>query len=257
LSRVKLMEVKLALLKSGFNLAEIVVKGSSSCLVTARDAKGPKGGRLLWRAYVLRAARRLIAERVGVDESEVELNAVSLPPEIEQLYESGHRLQFVKPRSIPGPGMVRLDLMVLDDAAFVKRLPVTFSYSLNVRCVVATRVLKKGDVIVRSDVALKSLSLPDARKGYYKAVEEVVGMEVSKTLIRGEVVKPSKLKTAMLVNRGDVVRVVFRRPYVVVESSARAVGSAAKGEIVSLEDPADRRKKYTGVVVGPRLVEVK
>ena len=254
---VKIMEVKLALLKSGFNLAEIVVKGASSCLVKLHDEGKLKSSAADWRTHITKAARELIAERAGVEPGEVEVDGLSLPAEIEDLYRNGHHFKFIKSKSTPGPGRIQLELMALKNATFTKRLAVTLAYSLNVGCAVATRVLKKGDVIGRSDVALKSLSLPDPKKGYYKSLEEIIGMEVSSTLVRGEVIKPSALKVRMLVRRGDIVRVVFRRSRVVVETSARAAGSATKGEMVSLEDLANRRKKYAGVVVGPRLVEVK
>jgi len=254
---VRIMEIKLALIKGGFNLAEIVVKGFSSCTVSLRRAAVKSRKRNDWSEDIETIARKAIADRVGAKMDEIELTPVSIPDEVEGLAASGHTFKFLKPRSLPNPGHIQLDLMAFKNSVFVKRLPVTYRFSLVVKCVVAAKMLRKGGIIHHLDVTVKPLVMSTARKGYYRSVNEVVGKEVTGTIIGGAALSSLNIKTAMLVKRNEIVRVVLRSSYVELESSAKALGSGARGDIISLEALEGRRKRYTGTVIAQRLVEVK
>jgi flagella basal body P-ring formation protein FlgA len=59
-----------------------------------------------------------------------------------------------------------------------------------------------------------------------------------------------------LVQRNDLVTVWVRRGRVAIKGSAKAMSSAGYGETVELTSELSRKDRFTGVVTGPKTVEL-
>jgi len=257
---VKLREVKLALLRAGFNLAEVIVRGADGCSVrrSAEEARAPvvvDSGALQRELTAL--ACRFVALKVNLSEREVDLRILSTMGGLAAERGEYTKYEFASAVKLTRPGRTQLNLLVFDKGRYVKRLPIDVIYSFRTACVVAKRALKAGELIGGADVEIRTVMLPSVDCGFYRSADNVIGKRVAGNLVAGEIILPRAVARAEIVRRGQIVTVVFKTPLVSLETYGRATSSGALGENVSLEDTENRRKKFVGVVIGPNLVEVK
>ncbi len=85
--------------------------------------------------------------------------------------------------------------------------------------------------------------------------EAPVGMCLDRAMTSGEVFTRSNLKPAPLIERGAIVRLVYRRPGLTVASRAEALESGSAGEAIRVR-PLDVRRVCRAIVVSSGEVEV-
>lgn len=130
-------------------------------------------------------------------------------------------------------------------------------YSQEHRVVVAARHLRAGERIRADDVEIKSLSeLPRGIRQPLGAIHEVVGLEVTRSIVPGQVLDAVELRRPYLVRRGRQVTITARSGGVVVKMPGRALDDGAQDDLVSVEWLDNRQKRLTARVVGVDTVEV-
>ena len=122
-----------------------------------------------------------------------------------------------------------------------------------IRMAVLVHGVEKGDRLGTDDLTDASIPATAARGGL--GVAEIAGMEASRRLAAGSVIRAADLVRPQLVRRGDQVTLSIRRDGLVITSAARALGSAAMGESVRVVTSSTNRT-VDAVVEGSAAVRI-
>lgn len=118
--------------------------------------------------------------------------------------------------------------------------------------VVATRTLRAGMAIGAGDVVMMS---DPSRPGVVSDPQAAIGQEARVTLYAGRPIPEASLGPPALVERNQLVTLVFRQSGLAIRADGRALGRGAEGEAVRVMNLASR-STITGTVAGPALVSV-
>jgi flagellar basal body P-ring formation protein FlgA len=117
--------------------------------------------------------------------------------------------------------------------------------------VVATRVLRAQTVIAGDDVTLEGAATP----GALAALEQAVGREARVTLYPGRPIRPDQLGAPAIVERNQIVRMIYTEGPLNIMAEGRALDRAGQGELVRVMNLTSRQV-VTGLVRGSGLIEV-
>ena len=92
--------------------------------------------------------------------------------------------------------------------------------------VVATRTIRPQEILTRADVTLHPAETP----GTYATLSEVVGLETRVALYAGRPVHRADLGPPALVERNQIVRLVYAHAGLVILAEGRALERAGLGE---------------------------
>ena len=110
---------------------------------------------------------------------------------------------------------------------------------------VATRVILAQAVVTAEDVALVAAEIPDALTDPALAV----GQEARVAIYPGRPVKAADLGAAAMVDRNQIVRLIYRAGGLEIATEGRALGRGAAGDVIEVLNLASRAK-MTGLI-GP------
>lgn len=118
---------------------------------------------------------------------------------------------------------------------------------------VATRVIRAHEVVTTEDVALVAADLPDALTDPAAAI----GQEARVAIYPGRAVRAADLGTAAVVERNQIVALIYRAGGLTILAEGRALDRGGPGDVVEVLNLSSRTK-LTGriapdgsVVVGP------
>lgn len=117
---------------------------------------------------------------------------------------------------------------------------------------VATRLIRATDVIAAGDVAYHA----QAVTGAATHPDQVIGLEARVALYPGRPVRLADLGPAAVIERNDIVRLVYRRGGLVILSEGRALARAGLGDTITVMNLGSRQS-VQGVVTTVGMVEVK
>lgn len=117
------------------------------------------------------------------------------------------------------------------------------------------RGISSGEIIREIDVELRTADKPQARAGVARTLEAVIGQEATRAFAAGQPLDPRSLRKPVLVERGQNVSVVARTAGVRAETTARALESGSRGDLITLES-IDTHRKFTALVTGIQQAEV-
>ncbi len=117
--------------------------------------------------------------------------------------------------------------------------------------VVPTRVLRAQTVIAGDDVTLDEAATP----GALASLEQAVGREARVTLYPGRPIRPDQLGTPAVVERNQIVRMVYTEGPLNIMAEGRALDRAGPGEFVRVMNLTSRQV-VTGLVRGSGVIEV-
>jgi flagellar basal body P-ring formation protein FlgA len=118
--------------------------------------------------------------------------------------------------------------------------------------VVAARTLRAGVLIGEADLALADRVAPP---GAAARADEVVGLEARVTLYAGRPIPLSALGPPALVERNQIVTLVFQRGGLEIRAEGRALGRGGAGDTIRIMNLASRNT-VTGRVAGDAEVHV-
>lgn len=117
--------------------------------------------------------------------------------------------------------------------------------------VTAVRPIRAQTVVSAADVELAGESVP----GALGAIEEAVGLEARVTLYPGRPILAAQLGPPALVERNQLVRMVFQRGALAIGTEGRALDRGGAGERVRVMNLGSRQI-VTGAVAGDGSIEV-
>lgn len=123
------------------------------------------------------------------------------------------------------------------------------------RVVVSVRPLQRGEVLRADDLELAERDLASLRGGYYRVLDEVVGMKLKRSLGVGLPLQQSMLALPIAVRRGDKVSIRAMGGGLDVRMQGEALESGARGETIRVRNLSSKRE-LEARVAGPGQVEV-
>jgi len=117
---------------------------------------------------------------------------------------------------------------------------------------VAARTLRAGTLVEAGDVILLTDPAP---LGAAQSPDEAVGLEARVTLYARRPIPVASLGPPALVERNQLVTLVFQAGGLEIRADGRALGRGAEGETVRIMNLASR-STVSGTIAGPGLVSV-
>jgi flagella basal body P-ring formation protein FlgA len=119
--------------------------------------------------------------------------------------------------------------------------------------VVAARVVERDQTIAAGDLRLQPTDLGKARRGFFNRIEQVTGQSAKRRLRAGQLLNPSLLGAALLVRRGDQVKIVASQDGIQASANGEALADGKLGEVIrvrnlSSEKVIDAQVLESGVV---------
>ncbi len=118
--------------------------------------------------------------------------------------------------------------------------------------VVPTRTIRAKEVIVSSDLEIKTTEV----NGAVRRPEDLIGQEARVALYPGRPIRPADVGPPAIVDRNDLVTLVFDHVALSITAEGRALGRGAAGERIRVMNLASRTT-VTGVIRPDGQIEVK
>jgi len=116
---------------------------------------------------------------------------------------------------------------------------------------VATRLIRATDIIAPGDVVAHGARV----LGAATAPDQVIGLEARVAIYPGRPVRLSDLGPAAVIERNEIVRMVYRQGPLMILSEGRALARAGLGDALTVMNLASRQS-VQGVVTSAGLVAV-
>ncbi len=116
---------------------------------------------------------------------------------------------------------------------------------------VATRLIRATEVIAPGDIARR----PEPVTGAASRPDQVIGLEARVAIYPGRPVRLADLGPAAVIERNELVQMVYRRGGVIIISEGRALGRGALGDTVTVMNLGSRQS-VRGIVTTYGMVEV-
>jgi len=120
---------------------------------------------------------------------------------------------------------------------------------------VLTRPLGRNDVIKASDVAIERRPKAEVRNGVATALRDAVGLATRRPLPAGELIRSADLARPDLIQRNEMVTLVYEAPGLLLTLRGKAVDSGAQGDTISVLNMQSKRT-VQGTVTGPGQVTI-
>jgi flagella basal body P-ring formation protein FlgA len=108
--------------------------------------------------------------------------------------------------------------------------------SASAQTLVATRTVRANTVLAPADLTIVSKQT----SGALSTLKEAIGRETRVVLYAGRPIKPSQLGAPALVNRNDVVTLVFRTGGLAIVTEGRALGRGGLDDSIQVMNLASR-----------------
>ncbi len=118
--------------------------------------------------------------------------------------------------------------------------------------VVPTRTIRAKEIIVASDLEIKTIEIAGAAQ----QISSLVGQEARVALYPGRPISLSDIGPPAIVDRNDLVTLVFDRVALSITAEGRALGRGAVGERIRVMNLSSRTT-VTGVIRADGQIEVK
>lgn len=132
-------------------------------------------------------------------------------------------------------------------------VPVTISIYKNV--LVASRTLKKGDVLTKADLRLAKHDLGSLSHGFFESKKSGIGMMVKRRTQPGTVLTPSMIKKPQVIKRGQKVAILAQSGRMQVRMMGKALNNGAVGDRIGVMN-IKTHQKLEGIVISIAEVRV-
>ncbi|EEE38812.1 flagella basal body P-ring formation protein FlgA [Rhodobacteraceae bacterium KLH11] len=117
--------------------------------------------------------------------------------------------------------------------------------------VVPNRTIRAKEVISASDLEIRAVEA----QGAVRSAEALIGQEARIALYPGRPIRPSDIGPPAIVDRNDLVMLVFDRVALSITTEGRALGRGAAGERIRVMNLSSRTT-VTGVIRPDGQIEV-
>ncbi len=186
------------------------------------------------------------------DHRDFDVSVAPLDPRL-RLPRCGRPLEAVPAHGALRPGWISVQVRCRGDHPWT--VYVKARVSIYRRVAVLTGDLPRGTRLQPEHVILQRRDLADLRRGYFVAVDAVVGRRLRRSLPRGYVLTPQVLASDTIVHRGEAVVIRARIGALDVRMSGHALADGSEGQRIRVRN--DRSKRIVeGIVRKPGEVWV-
>jgi flagella basal body P-ring formation protein FlgA len=102
--------------------------------------------------------------------------------------------------------------------------------------------INRKDIIGESDLQMTDLDLASDSRGLIHSIEQIVGKEATKNLLRGQPLRKSDLKAAIVIKRGQTIDLLSKGMGITVKMRGKALGNGAEGDRLLVENLSSRKR---------------
>lgn len=107
--------------------------------------------------------------------------------------------------------------------------------------VLASKVLERGQTISAADLRLEPANIGKASRGFYNRLDQVVGMSAKRRIRDGQQLNPGLLTGALLVKRGQRVRINASQDGIQASAVGEALSNGQLGEVIRVKNLASEK----------------
>ncbi|TVQ66297.1 MAG: flagella basal body P-ring formation protein FlgA [Balneolaceae bacterium] len=119
---------------------------------------------------------------------------------------------------------------------------------------VAGRRIMNGDKIYENDITMNWISVPYERGQLVSAGDYLEGKTSRRTMSVGQPFRYADLSSELIIEAGDIVRLIFEQAGIQIEMTVEARQSGAQDEEIHFYSH-ETRKRYAGRVIGPGVAQ--
>lgn len=199
------------------------------------------------------AVKSFLQQQAEQMKGEVELGVDSIDPRL-RLTQCDGLLEAFWPKGGRRIGMVTVGLRCDGQAPW--SIYVRGKLAVYESVAVAARPLGRGERLKVGDIDMQRLDVSRLSGGYHSRAQDVIGMEIRRSVRAGMVLDRSVVRPPLLVSRGDRVSITASNSRVQVSMEGKALGSGARGELIEVQNLSSRQK-LEAEVVAPGVVRVR
>jgi len=263
-AELTLAQVREALTGAEVNWARLTLGGFTTCRITRTPSEKPVAVQKEPEAAVNPSRpidaedptkleeliRRHLAGLLGVAAADLAIDY--RPRDLEKLRQTAVVGRFeIEPLNRAILGRTTLRIRRHEGVDVTESLLVSVRVSRRVMGLVTTRELRRGQPVPADAVALREVTVDDDRAMPLTERAMVAGQTAAVTLDPGEVVYPRHLRAAVLIKRGEVIKVATIAGGLVVRASAVALEDGGDGDVIAARNQ-NSRNRLTVRVTGPR-----
>ena len=186
--------------------------------------------------------------------SDIQLKFVHLP-KAELIDSNKYQYLIESKRVVPRLGYQTLWLKVFDNQVLVKQFHIMVDLSIYIDVVIATKKLKRGEIVQREKISIKRLKFSWDYGNLIKSINSAVGLATKQVIREGEILKRSWLREPPDIRRGDKIKVQILSRDLVVTTSGEVKEDGLVGDKVKIVCAATGKHVY-GIVQSPQLVTI-
>lgn len=144
------------------------------------------------------------------------------------------------------------------DSALLRKSPLRVSGILveTAEVVILARNVERGETIRDSDLFVERRPRNEIAADVLSAQESVIGLAAKRPLRGGQPVRAGDLMKPDLVNRNDMVTILFETGGITLTARGKALASGAEGDVISVLNPQSKRTLQATVDRKPGVVVV-
>jgi len=136
-------------------------------------------------------------------------------------------------------GRITVEVSCQSPVSWKIRIPVSIKIFKDIY--ITRDLLKRGDTIQSKDIMLSRQDITHSSRGYFESPENLIGKVVYRTMRQGTIIKPSMVKEAVLIKRGNTVNIISSGKGLLVKSSGIAMKDGIKGEVIPIKNKKSKR----------------
>ncbi|NQT20642.1 MAG: flagellar basal body P-ring formation protein FlgA [Planctomycetes bacterium] len=241
--------VKIKLYRDGVDLTTVDIIGQG-CVVSTKTitASGDE---------ILNVARNLLIERLPWAPENIRIEPEARPADREVAAGSGRMvLEASMAARIPAGGKVRV--VVTGKAADRPLFRTTVSFQVRVfeTIIVARRGIYRGETFTEDNVVERRLDVTTLSPGnLYSRVSGVIGNKAKRSIRTGMPITRKMVVVPPIINRGDLVQIIFKTKFLSLAAKGKARESGAPGQVIRVIN-IDSGREVTGQVTPTGQVSV-
>lgn len=141
----------------------------------------------------------------------------------------------------PQRGTFRATLMAPSRDNPLTELAVAGKVERIIEVPVLTKTLASGDIINGYDIDWVDIREGELQHDMILEADELVGMTPRRMLVSGKPVRSNELERPQLVERGDIVTIVFNDSAMTLTTQGKAMQSGAKGDVIRIVNISSNR----------------
>lgn len=132
-------------------------------------------------------------------------------------------------------------------------VPVTIQQFKQV--LVSNRNLPRGHKFTAADTMLKKMDISRLHQGFYEKPEQLTGLVLKRSILRGQQLNPGILARARLVQRGQTITILAKTGSVVIRAKGKAMMDGREGQLIKIKN-ISTNKELRGIVVAEGVVQL-